>query len=232
MNMPVLPWCVVNEGLGLIFRELVGLELINGGYSRPAVFCGSACGGTFNLPVRVWYYHGSWRSFSHCHRGYMQGAALTKQPEDEVQLVLHCGAWEQGPAGSHLIEYTAHPPERKTQTGLIRSQVDAWPKLRITVDILSLTFWIKTTNYRFTSQFQSVQWVKYQMKRQEVIWESSVALSSLLKPPKVKFNNSLGHHQHVHIKASLLQAGTPVCSWEYQQNERSSKCLCPLHKSH
>ena len=41
-----------------------------------------------------------------CH----QGAALTQQSENEVQLILHCGAREQGPAGSHLIEYTAHPP--------------------------------------------------------------------------------------------------------------------------
>lgn len=72
-SITVLPWCVVNEGLGLIFRELVGLELINGGYSRPAVLCGSACGGTFNLPIRVWYYHGSWTSFSRCQRGYMSG---------------------------------------------------------------------------------------------------------------------------------------------------------------
>lgn len=41
----VSPGRVVDEGLGLVLGELVGLELVNGGYSRPAVLCGSACGG-------------------------------------------------------------------------------------------------------------------------------------------------------------------------------------------
>lgn len=44
----VSPGCMVNERLDLVLGELVGLELVDGGYSRPAVFCGSACGGTFN----------------------------------------------------------------------------------------------------------------------------------------------------------------------------------------
>ena len=47
-----------------------------------------------------------------------QGAALTQQPEDEVQLILHRGAGEQGPAGSHLVEYTAHTPERREARGM------------------------------------------------------------------------------------------------------------------
>lgn len=46
----VSPGRVVNEGLRLVFGELLGLELVNGGYSRPVVFCGSACGGTFIQP--------------------------------------------------------------------------------------------------------------------------------------------------------------------------------------
>lgn len=45
-----------------------------------------------------------------------QGASLTQQPENEVQLVFHRRAWKQGPASSHLVEYTAHTPDRKTQT--------------------------------------------------------------------------------------------------------------------
>lgn len=34
-----------------------------------------------------------------------------------MQLVLHCGTGEQGPAGSHLVEYAAHSPERSTDGG-------------------------------------------------------------------------------------------------------------------
>lgn len=45
-----------------------------------------------------------------------QGAPLTQELKYEVQLVFHCGAWKQGPASSHLVEYTAHTPNRKTQT--------------------------------------------------------------------------------------------------------------------
>ena len=52
-----------------------------------------------------------------CH----QGAALTQQSENEVQLILHCGAREQGPAGSHLIEYTAHPPRERSRAEEDRS---------------------------------------------------------------------------------------------------------------
>lgn len=44
------PGRVVNKRLRLVFGELLGLELVNGGYSRPVVFCGSACGGTFIRP--------------------------------------------------------------------------------------------------------------------------------------------------------------------------------------
>lgn len=49
-----------------------------------------------------------------CALPRQQGAPLTEQPEDEVQLVLHRGAWKQGPASSHLVEYTAHTPDGKT----------------------------------------------------------------------------------------------------------------------
>lgn len=35
---------------------------------------------------------------------------LTQDAEDEVQLLLHCGAWEEGPACGHLVEYAAHAP--------------------------------------------------------------------------------------------------------------------------
>lgn len=117
MNMPVIPWCVVNKGLDLIFWELVGLELINGGYSRPAVFCGSACRGTFNLPVRVLYYHGSWRSFSRCHRGYMPGLMGLKGHIESSTATLSAGgstdqaAWRWG---------VAHPPLWSLGTGACR----------------------------------------------------------------------------------------------------------------
>lgn len=39
------PGGVVDEGLGLVLGELVGLELVDGGYSRPVVLGGSACRG-------------------------------------------------------------------------------------------------------------------------------------------------------------------------------------------
>lgn len=42
-----LPGCMVDEGLGLVLGELVGDELVDGGDSRPAVFCGCACWRTF-----------------------------------------------------------------------------------------------------------------------------------------------------------------------------------------
>ena len=35
---------------------------------------------------------------------------LTKQFEDKVQLLLHCGAGEERTACRHLIEDTSHPP--------------------------------------------------------------------------------------------------------------------------
>lgn len=41
---------MINERLRLVLGELVGLELVDGGDSRPAVFCGSACRGTVNRP--------------------------------------------------------------------------------------------------------------------------------------------------------------------------------------
>lgn len=34
----------------------------------------------------------------------------SQDAEDEVQLLLHCGAWEEGPACGHLIEDAAHTP--------------------------------------------------------------------------------------------------------------------------
>lgn len=37
---------------------------------------------------------------------------LTQDAEDEVQLFLHCGAWEEGPARGHLIEDAAHTPKQ------------------------------------------------------------------------------------------------------------------------
>lgn len=49
-KFPVSPGRVVNERLSFVLGEFVGLELVDRGYSRPAVFCGSACGGTFNRP--------------------------------------------------------------------------------------------------------------------------------------------------------------------------------------
>lgn len=58
---PISPGRVVNQGLRLVFGELLGLELVDGGYSRPVVFCGRACGGTFirpsysqALPQQLW----------------------------------------------------------------------------------------------------------------------------------------------------------------------------------
>lgn len=48
VNISAVPGCVINERLGLVLGELVGFELFDRGYPRPAVFCGSACGGTFN----------------------------------------------------------------------------------------------------------------------------------------------------------------------------------------
>lgn len=39
------PGGVVDERLSLVLGELVGLELVDGGYSRPVVLSGSACGG-------------------------------------------------------------------------------------------------------------------------------------------------------------------------------------------
>ncbi len=50
LSFPVSPGRVVNDVLGLVFGELIGLKLVDRGDSRPAVFCGSACGGTFNQP--------------------------------------------------------------------------------------------------------------------------------------------------------------------------------------
>lgn len=114
MNMPVLPWRVVNEGLGLIIWEFVGLELINRGYSRPAVFCGSAYRGTCNQPIRVWYYHGSWRGFSRCHRGYMPGLMGLKAHVQSSTASLSAGgstdlaAWRWG---------AVHPPPWSLGTG-------------------------------------------------------------------------------------------------------------------
>lgn len=50
MNVPVLPRRVIDQGLSLVLWELVGLELLDGGDSRPAVFCGCACGETCSRP--------------------------------------------------------------------------------------------------------------------------------------------------------------------------------------
>lgn len=38
---------------------------------------------------------------------------LTQNAKDEVQLFLHCGAWEEGPTCGHLIENTAHTPRQE-----------------------------------------------------------------------------------------------------------------------
>jgi hypothetical protein len=38
---------------------------------------------------------------------------LTQNAEDEVQLFFHCGAWEEGPAGGHLIEDAAYTPGKE-----------------------------------------------------------------------------------------------------------------------
>lgn len=40
----------------------------------------------------------------------------TQKPKDKVQFILHCGAGEEWPTSSHLIEYTSNPP---IQTGKI-----------------------------------------------------------------------------------------------------------------
>lgn len=52
---------------------------------------------------------------------------LTQETEDEVQLLLDSGAWEEGLAGGHLIEDAAHAPaearatvRRKAQARLLR----------------------------------------------------------------------------------------------------------------
>lgn len=41
----VSPGGMVDEGLGLVLGKLVGLELVDGGYSGPVVLSGSACSG-------------------------------------------------------------------------------------------------------------------------------------------------------------------------------------------
>lgn len=41
---------------------------------------------------------------------------LTQETEDEVQLLLDSGAWEEGLAGGHLIEDAAHAPAEARAT--------------------------------------------------------------------------------------------------------------------
>lgn len=68
LSFPISPGCVVNQGLGLVLGELVGLELVDRGYAGPAVFCGRACGGI--APVKVKLGHASWRGlFTEPHAG-------------------------------------------------------------------------------------------------------------------------------------------------------------------